>query len=127
MYQKPNRPAHDITQPFNSGVVKIYKTENGAQPGHKAVEQLKNPPVTLRYDEQRTGITRFYAAKQNNIQIDRVIRCPAVPGIDSQDVAVTEDGMQYRIDQIQVVKNVWPVCIDISLSKIVQKLEVAAE
>ena len=127
MYRKPNRPAHDITQGFNSGIVKIYKTKNGAQPGHKAVEHLKNPPVTLRYDEQRTGVTRFYAAKQNNIQIDRVIRCPAVPGIDSQDVAVTEDGMQYRIDQIQVVKNVWPACVDISLVKIVQRLEVAAE
>ena len=72
-------------------------------------------------------MTRFYAAKQNNIQIDRVIRCPAVPGIDSQDVAVTEDGLQYRIEQIQTVDNIWPACVDISLSKIVQKLEVAAE
>ena len=107
--------------------MKFYKTKNGAQPGHKAVEHLKNPPVTLRYDEQRTGVTRFYAAKQNNIQIDRVIRCPAVPGIDSQDVAVTEDGLQYRIEQIQTVDNIWPACVDISLSKIVQKLEVAAE
>ena len=127
MYRKPNRPAHDITQGFNSGIVKIYKTKNGAQPGHKAVEHLKNPPVTLRYDEQRTGVTRFYAAKQNNIQIDSVIRSPAVPGIDSQDVAVTEDGLQYRIEQIQTVDNIWPACVDISLSKIVQRLEVAAE
>ena len=127
MYRKPNRPAHDITQPFNSGVVKIYKTENGAQTGHKAVEQLKKNPVTLRYDEQRTGVTRYYAAKQANIQIERVIRCPKVLGIDSQDVAVTEDGLQYRIEQIQTVDNIWPSCIDISLSKIVQRLEVTAE
>ena len=127
MYRKPNRPAHDITQPFNSGIVKIYKTKNGAQPGHKAVEHLKNPPVTLRYDEQRTGVTRYYAAKQANIQIERVIRCPEVPGIDTQYVAVTEDGLQYRIEQIQTVDNIWPACVDISLSKIVQKLEVAAE
>lgn len=127
MYQKPNRPVHDITQPFNSGIVKIYKTENSAQPGHKVAEQLKNNPVTLRYDEQRTGVTRYYAAKQANIQIERVLRCPAVPGIDTQDVAVTEDGMQYRIEQIQTVDNIWPACIDISLSKIVQRLEVAAK
>ena len=127
MYRKPNRPAHDITQPFNSGIVKIYKTENSAQPGHKVAEQLKNNPVTLRYDEQRTGVTRYYAAKQANIQIERVIRCPEVPGIDTQDVAVTEDDLQYRIEQIQTVDNIWPACIDISLSKIVQRLEVAAE
>ena len=127
MYRKPNRPAHDITQPFNSGIVKIYKTENSAKPGHKVAEQLKNNPVTLRYDEQRTGVTRYYAAKQANIQIERVLRCPAVPGIDTQDVAITEDGMQYRIEQIQTVDNIWPACIDISLSKIVQRLEVAAK
>ena len=127
MYQKPNRPVHDITQPFNSGIVKIYKTENSAQPGHKVAEQLKNNPVTLRYDEQRTGVTRYYAAKQANIQIERVIRCPAVPGIDTQDVAVTENGLQYRIQQIQTVDSIWPACIDISLSKIVQRLEVVAE
>ena len=127
MYRKPNRPTHDITQPFNSGIVKIYKTENSAQPGHKVAEQLKKNPVTLRYDEQRTGITRFYSAQQVNIQIARLIRCPEVPGIDTQDVAVTEDGMQYRIEQIQTVDNIWPACVDISLSKIVQRLEVAAE
>ena len=72
-------------------------------------------------------MTRYYAAKQANIQIERVIRCPEVPGIDTQDVAVTEDGLQYRIEQIQTVDNIWPACVDISLSKIVQRLEVAAE
>lgn len=127
MYRKPNRPAHDITQPFNSGIVKIYKTENSAKPGHKVEEQLKNPPVTLRYDEQRTGVIRYYTAEQANIQIDRVLRCPRIAGIDTQSVAETEDGEQYRIEQIQTVDNIWPACVDISLSKIVQRLEVAAE
>ena len=125
MHQKPNRPAHDITQPFNSGIVKIHKTINQSKPGYKAVEALKDNPVTLRYDEQRTGITRYYAAKQANIRIVRVLRCPKVPGIDTQDVAVTEDGTQYRIEQIQTVDGVYPACVDISLSKVVQKLEVA--
>lgn len=127
MHQKPNRPAHDITQSFNSGVVKVYKTINQAKPGYKAVEMLKDDPITLRYDEQRTGITRYYAAKQANIQIVRVLRCPKVPGIDTQDIAVAEDGIQYRIEQIQTVPGVYPPCIDISLSKILQKLEVTID
>lgn len=129
MHQKPNRPAHDITQPFNSGIVKIHKTINQAQPGYKAVEALKDNPVTLRYDEQRTGITRYYAAKQANIEIERVLRVPSMSKsacFDVQDVAVTEDGMQYRIEQIQTVPGIYPPCVDISLSKIVQKLEVTA-
>lgn len=129
MHQKPNRPAHDITQPFNSGIVKIHKTINQSKPGYKAVEALKDNPVTLRYDEQRTGITRYYAAKQANIQIVRVLRVPSTSNstvFDVQDVAVTEDNMQYRIEQIQTVPGVYPPCVDISLSKIVQKLEVTA-
>ena len=124
MHRKPNRPAHDITQPFNSGIVRIYKTVNSAQPGHKAVEALKEPPVVLRYDEQRNGITRYFSALQTNIQIERVVRCPAVPYISTQDVAVTEDGRMYRIEQIQTVIDAWPACVDISLSKILQRLEV---
>ena len=127
MWKAPGRPKREITQPFTSGIVKIYRTANGAKPGHKAAEILQDPPVTLRYEEQRMGVTRYYAAKQANIQIDRVLRCPRIAGIDTQSVAETEDGEQYRIEQIQTVDNIWPACVDISLSKIVQKLEVAAE
>ena len=127
MHKLPNRPAGDVSQTFSNGYVDIYKTTNGAQAGYKAVEKLMPNPLHLRYDEQRTGVTRFYEAKQANVQIDRLIRCPRIPGIDSQDVAVTEDGLQYRIEQIQTVDNIWPACVDISLSKIVQRLEVAAE
>ena len=127
MWKAPGRPKREITQPFTSGIVKIYRTVNGARPGHKATEILQDPPVTLRYEEQRTGVTRYYAAKQASIQIDRVLRCPRIAGIDTQNVAETEDGEQYRIEQIQTVDNIWPACVDISLSKIVQRLEVAAE
>ena len=126
MWKAPGRPNHEITQPFTSGIVKIYRTVNGARPGQKAAEILQDPPMTLRYEEQRTGVTRYYAAKQANIQIDRVLRCPRVAGIDTQSVAETEDGEQYRIAQIQSVSGVWPDCVDLSLTKIVQKLEVIA-
>lgn len=130
MHQKPNRPANDITQSFNSGIVKIHKTINQSIPGRKAAEALKDNPITLRYDEQRTGITRYYAAKQANIQIVRVLRVPLTSKsavFDVQDVAITENGMQYRIEQIQTVQGVYPPCVDISLSKVVQMLEVVAD
>ena len=40
--------------------------------------------------------------------------------VSTQDVAVTEDGRQYRIDTVQVVQNVWPASMDLSLVKIEQ-------
>lgn len=124
MYQRPNRPAHDITQPFNSGVVKIYAVANIAAPGYAPKMALKEK-VTLRYEEMRLGINRYYQAMQNNIQIERVIRCPRWGDVTNQDVAITEDGKQYRIDLIQSVDDVYPACIDVSLTKIEQVFEVA--
>lgn len=124
MYQRPNRPTHDITQPFNSGIVKIYALTNIAVPGYAPKMALKEK-VTLRYEEMRLGINRYYQAMQNNIQIERVIRCPRWGDVTNQDVAITEDGKQYRIDLIQSVDDVYPACIDVSLTKIEQVFEVA--
>lgn len=125
MHKLPNRPAGDVSQTFSNGYVDIYKTTNGAQAGYKAVEKLMPNPLRLRYDEQRTGVTRYYAAKQANVQIERVLRVPdAGIWIDTQSVAVTEDGMQYRIEQVQTVIDSYPRSLDISLSRIVQRLEV---
>lgn len=124
MYQRPNRPTHDITQPFNSGIVKIYAVANIAAPGYAPKMALREK-VTLRYEEMRLGINRYYQAMQNNIQIERVIRCPRWGDVTNQDVVITEDGKQYRIDLIQSVDNVYPACIDVSLTKIEQVFEVA--
>ena len=124
MYRRPNRPTHDITQPFNSGIVKIYAVANIAAPGYAPKMALREK-VTLRYEEMRLGINRYYQAMQNNIQIERVIRCPRWGDVTNQDVAITEDGKQYRIDLIQSVDDVYPACIDVSLTKIEQVFEVA--
>lgn len=124
MYKRPSRPTPDITQPFNSGVVKIYAVENIAPPGYSPKIKLKEK-VTLRYEEMRLGINRYYQAKQNNIQIERVIRCPRWGNITNQDIAITEDDRQYRIELIQSVDGVYPACVDVSLIKIEQVLEVA--
>ncbi len=120
MWKKPNRPSHEVSQSFNSGVVKIYETEDISVPGYAPKQRLKEKAI-LRYEEQRTGITRYYTAKQANIEIARVLRCPRMDSVNTQDVAETEDGGQYRIEQIQTVQNIYPACMDLSLSKVVQK------
>ena len=119
MWKKPNRLSHEISQSFNSGVVKIYETEDISVPGYAPKQQLKEKAI-LRYEEQRTGITRYYAAKQANVEIAKVLRCLRMDSVYTQDVAETEDGSRYRIEQIQTVQNAYPPCMDLSLSKVVQ-------
>lgn len=122
-WKAPNRPTNDITQSFNDGVVTIYAVENSAPPGYRPSEQLTKK-VALRYAEQRLGINRLYMSRQNQAEIERVLRVPRVESISNQDVAVTETGKQYRIDYAQSVADVWPPSLDLSLTKVEQEYEV---
>lgn len=123
MRKKPYRPTNEITQQYNSGVVKIYRAEDVSEPGGLPVIGL-TLKGTLRYEEMRLGLTRFYTAKQNNVEIERVIRTMRRSEISSQDVAITEDGKQYRIDMVQSVKDVFPASMDLTLAIIEQVYEV---
>lgn len=125
MRQQPCRPHESqITQNYNDGIVTIYGVKDAAQPGYKPVQTLKQK-VVLRYDEQRLGIQRYYAAKQNQVEIQRVIRTQRLTAVSTQDIAVTEDGKQYAINLIQVTDGVYPPSMDLTLTKIQQKYEVA--
>lgn len=126
MRNLPFRPNNDITQAYNSGVAKIYSVEDHAAPGYAPQPQptLKG---ALRYEEQRLGIQRYYAGRQNQIEIEKVIRVPAGFAITSQDVAVLENGEQYRIDMVQTVSGVYPASLDLSLAVIVQRYHLDPE
>lgn len=123
MWKKPYRPAAEITQPYNDGIVTIYEVKNVAAPGYKPVEMLVGK-AKLRYEERRTGLQRYYSAMQNQVQIERVLRVPRAGAVSSQDVAVTEEGNQYRIDLVQAVQDVWPASVDLTLAKVDQDYEV---
>lgn len=125
MWQAPNRPKGEITQSYNDGVVTIYTVTNSAQPGYQPVPTL-TLKCKLRYEEQRLGIQRYYSGRQNQVEIERVLRVPRYGGITNQDVAVTEDGRQFRVDMVQNVTDVYPASLDITLAKIEQKIEVSA-
>lgn len=124
-WKAPYRPRTDngATQNFGDGVVKIYTVTNSAQPGYQPVPALTLKCV-LRYEEQRLGIQRYYTGRQNQIQIERVIRTPRYGNVTNQDIAVTEDGRQYGIDLVQSVTDVYPAAQDITLAKIEQQYEV---
>ena len=104
-----------MTQDFNSGIVTIYTVTDSALPGYQPKPELTEK-IVLRYEEQRLGIQRYYAAMQNQIQIERVIRVPWAE-ITNQDIAETENGVKYRIDLVQTVDSAYPPCLDLTLKR----------
>lgn len=122
-WRAPHRPDNEITQEMNSGVVKIYSVEDSAQPGYQPKPSLALK-LTLRYEEQRLGINRLYLSRQNQAEIEKVIRVPRQDSISNQDVAILESGSQYSIDYTQTVQDVYPPCLDLSLVKVEQNYEV---
>lgn len=111
----PYRPANEVTQDYNDGIVTIYAAADSAQPGYQPKPMLTKK-YTLRYDEQRVGIQRYYEAMQNQVQVERVLRVPRAK-ITNQDIAETEDGVKYRIDLVQTVDLVYPPSLDLTLTR----------
>ena len=120
MWKKPFRKNNTISQTFGSGMVTVCAVTDGGKPGKRPVEQL-NAKVRLAYEEQRMGIQRYYAGRQAQVKVQRVIRCPDCGKISPQDVAITEDGARYRIDMVQMVPGIFPACVDVTLAQIEQK------
>jgi len=74
---------------------------------------------TLRYHERTVGLTRYFAALQANIKVQYVLRCPRLRDVSAQDVAIPNDGRQYRIVQVQYPENVDPPVMDLTLEEVV--------
>lgn len=123
-WKAPYRTGNEVTQSYNDGLVTVYSVTNTAQPGYQPKPALTKK-VTLRYEEQRMGIQRFYSGKQNQVELERVIRTPRLNCVSNQDVAVTEDGRQYRIDMVQSVSDIWPASMDLTLARVTQQYDVS--
>lgn len=115
--KNPFRPRKEaqVTQCFNDGVVVISETSDAAERGRLPVV-VRTAKGTLPYQERRLGLQRYYEAKQNQIRVERVIRVPAPSfEITSLDDAQTEDRKNYRIDLVQIVPDVYPPSLDLTL------------
>lgn len=104
-------------QRFNGGTVRIYTVTNSAEDGAKPVETLTLAP-TLRYHERTVGLTRYYEALQANVRVQYVLRCPRLTSVSTQDVAIPNDGRQYRIVQVQYPEDVQPPVMDLTLEEV---------
>lgn len=119
MWKAPDRRKGEVSQSFNDGIVQICRTADGGAAGYRPVPVLEER-FTLRFAEQRLGINRLYQSRQNQVEIERVIRVQKAGEIMTQDVAVIE-GTQYRIDTVQAVPDSYPPCLDLALERITQE------
>ena len=114
-HKAPFRPNAEVSQSYVDGVVTIYSVADTAEAGRLPQETL-TIKCRLDYAERKLGIKRYYEAAQNQREVQRVIRVPAPPiEINNQDAAITEDGRAYRIDLVQVLTDVWPKSLDLTL------------
>lgn len=119
MWKAPDRKKGEVSQSFNDGIVQICRTTDGGAAGYRP-EPVLVERFVLRFAEQRLGINRLYQGRQNQVEIERVIRVQKAGEVLTQDVAVI-GGTQYRIDTVQAVLDVYPPCLDLALERITQK------
>lgn len=113
--KQPFRPGAEVSERYNDGWADICEITDGATAG-RLPEPVLTRKIRLDYQERKLGIQRYYAAAQNQIKVERVIRVQHPPvQITSQDAAVTEDGRVYRIDLVQNAPDVWPPSLDLTL------------
>ncbi|WP_186430885.1 hypothetical protein [Clostridium sp. BSD9I1] len=113
------------TQTFNDGVVNIYSIGNISEPGNMPKEGLTLKVGPLRYEERTVGMGRFWTAMQAQVRVEQILRVPRLDLISSQDIAIPNDGKQYRIMQIQYPKDVEPPSMDLSLERVDADYELA--
>lgn len=102
-------------QTFCDGIVSIVKEEKTANGGLRPTT-TDVPCWSLRFQERKVGITRYYEALRADVKVAMVIRVPRV-SITTQHVAVIGT-QRYRIVQVQAVTDVSRPCLDLSLEVI---------
>ena len=120
----PFRPANEITQTYNDGVVKIFASKDGAAPGYQPVLKATQT-YCVSFAERVLGINRLFLGRQNRVEISKVLRIPRIP-VSTLDLAQTHDGCWYSINSVQSVEGVFPPSLDISLVAEERTVEVIA-
>ena len=124
---KPWRPNNEITQSFNDGWLRVYAVHTESPPGRYPVETLTVKLPYLRYEERSLTVARLYASRytvnanmvdgQNMANVSRVLRVPRC-SITSQDVVRTQDGVGYKVVNVETIMQTYPASMDITLRRI---------
>jgi hypothetical protein len=94
---------------FNDGVLRVFETDNDD-------EIISGSSKSYCYGNRSIGVKRFYAAYQNDIELDRVVHIHFLPDMTTQK-AVVIDNTRYKVEQVQHFKDTKPRCTVLSLSQ----------
>lgn len=94
---------------FNDGICNIFTTD---QQGVR----LPNKYTRLSFSKRVLGFKRYFEASARQIDINRVIRIPQLPGIDNYDF-IEIDSVIYGVKMVQEIYDTNPMCIDLTLDK----------
>ena len=94
---------------FNRGTVRIYETDEDD-------EILSDTGKSFKFGEKKIGINRYYAARQNDIELAKVIYIHRNLNVSTQHAAVI-NGTRYKIEQVQQEFNSNPPSTVLSLSQ----------
>lgn len=111
-------------QTFNDGICSIFEKSNNSKPGNMPVIGLEKKEDRVPFERRKVGIRRFYDAKQENVEIELLLRIPEAFHVSTQDICIVS-GVQYGIYQVQDVTDTMPQAKDISLKKLEEKYELA--
>ena len=122
------------SQAYLDGVAHVYGVRDDSEPGGWPTE-TQILIATLPYHARTVGMSRYWAAKQAQVQIDHVIRCPLISSaiqpdgthvrrVRAGDLVILRDGLTYRIEQIQYPEDTMPPAMDLSLSVSATEVEV---
>lgn len=110
-------------QTFNDGVASFYKVGNIAEKGERPKDGLIEIAKKIRYEERTVGVGRFWTAMQSSAKISQMLRVPRTP-ISLGDIVIPNDNEQYKIVQIQTIKEARPYVMDVSLERIDVKYDI---
>lgn len=105
------------------GTLKVYTLQNTAAAGAMPVDQLVlKYPEDVYYSDRVVGYNRQYAAMGADQFISKLVRIWEMPVEVGEYVII--DGTQYRIDQVQMLKDEdgLKVC-DLTLAKLEERYD----
>lgn len=103
-------------QTYTSGLVTVYHTKNTAADGDLPVYALL-PALSLPFETRKITDARFLAEAQTGQEIQKLIRCPRVSGIEPSGdrCMIAGDERQYVIKKVVDVPTTVPESMDLTL------------
>lgn len=96
-------------QTFNDGVLYLFETDKD----NKIIEKTKK---NLRFGNRTIGVKRYYSARQNDIELKKVIHIHRNLNVVT-DMAAVIDNTRYKIEQVQHYADTNPPVTVLSLSQ----------